>query len=131
MDNVYLIEEPDFVKCFFVKCTVTLSFHFEEKPVETVRVFERLFVTFCFNSFTIHSVLTEKLLVFLDIRELWLYSDKLSPVKKGNYFDMRLIPKSDSKTTVCFTVDRRSEICTYQAQKSPVKIVTLLQLRLG
>ena len=70
MDNVYLIEEPDFVKCFFVKCTVTLNFHFEEKPVEIVRVFERLFVTFCFNSFTIHSVLTEKLLVFLDIREL-------------------------------------------------------------
>ena len=46
----------------------------------------------------------------------------VAPVIKGNYFDMRLVSKSDSKRAVCFAVDRREEFCAYQAQKSPVKI---------
>ena len=46
----------------------------------------------------------------------------ISPVKKGNYFDMRLVPKTDTKRAVCFAVDRREEFCAYQAQKFPAKI---------
>ena len=46
----------------------------------------------------------------------------VAPVIKGNYFDMRLVSKSDSKRAVCFAVDRREEFCAYQAQQSPVKI---------
>ena len=46
----------------------------------------------------------------------------VAPVIKGNYFDMRLVSKSDSKRAVCFAVDRREKFCAYQAQKSPVKI---------
>ena len=46
----------------------------------------------------------------------------VSPVKKGNYFDMRLLSKTDTKRAVCFAVDRREEFCAYQAQTSSVKI---------
>ena len=46
----------------------------------------------------------------------------VSPVKKGNYFDVRLVSKTGTKRAVCFAVDRREEFCAYQAQKSPVKI---------
>ena len=46
----------------------------------------------------------------------------VAPVIKGNYFDMRLVSKSDSKRAVCFAVDRPEEFCAYQAHKSPVKI---------
>ena len=46
----------------------------------------------------------------------------VSPVKKGNYFDMRLVSKTDTRRAVCFAVDRREEFCAYQAQKSLVKI---------
>ena len=46
----------------------------------------------------------------------------VEPVIKGNYFDMRLVSKTDSKRAVCLAVDRREEFCAYQAQKSPVKI---------
>ena len=46
----------------------------------------------------------------------------VSPVKKGNYFDMRLVSKMDTKKAVCFAVDRHEEFCAYKAQKSPVKI---------
>ena len=46
----------------------------------------------------------------------------ISPVKKGNYFDMRLASKTDTKRAVWFAVDRREEFCRYQAQKSRVKI---------
>ena len=46
----------------------------------------------------------------------------VSPVKKKNYSDMRLVSKTDTKRAVCFAVDRREEFCAYQAQKSPVKI---------
>ena len=45
----------------------------------------------------------------------------VSPVKKGNYFDMRLVSKTATKRTVCFAVDRREEFFSYQARKSPVK----------
>ena len=45
-----------------------------------------------------------------------------SPVKKANYFNMRLVSKTDTKRVVCFAVDRREEFCAYQAQKSPAKI---------
>ena len=48
----------------------------------------------------------------------------VSPVKKGNYFDMRLVSKTGTKNAVCFAVDRCEEFCTYQAQKSPEKIKT-------
>ena len=44
------------------------------------------------------------------------------PVKKGNYFDMRLVSKTDTKRAVCFAVDRREEFCAYKAERSPVKI---------
>ena len=46
----------------------------------------------------------------------------VSPVKKGNYFDMRLVSKADTKRAVRFVADSREEFCGYQAQKSPVKI---------
>ena len=46
----------------------------------------------------------------------------VSPFKKGNYFDMRLVLKTDTKRAVCFAVDRREEFCAYQAQKSPVNV---------
>ena len=32
-----------------------------------------------------------------------------SPVKKGNYFDMRLVSKTDTKRAVCLAVDRRED----------------------
>ena len=51
----------------------------------------------------------------------------VSLVKKGNYFDTRLASKTDTKTAVCFAVDRREEFCAYQAQKSPVEIKTVFQ----
>ena len=44
----------------------------------------------------------------------------VSPVKKVNYFDMRLVSKT--KRAVCFAVDRRKEFCACEAQKSLVKI---------
>ena len=46
----------------------------------------------------------------------------VSPVKKGNYFDMRLVSKTDTKRAVCFAVDRREELCAYQAQKSSAEM---------
>ena len=45
----------------------------------------------------------------------------ISPVKKENYFDMRLVPKTDTKRAVCFAVDRGEEFCAYQTQKFPAK----------
>ena len=50
------------------------------------------------------------------------FKTNVSPVKKGNYVDMRLVSKTDTMRAVCFTVDRGEEICAYQAQKYPVKI---------
>ena len=50
----------------------------------------------------------------------------VSPNKKGNYFDIRLVSKTDTKRAVCFAVDRRGKFCAYQAQKSPVKIKLFL-----
>ena len=50
----------------------------------------------------------------------------VSPNKKGNYFDIRLVSKTDTKRAVCFAVDRREKFCAYQAQKSPVKIKLVL-----
>ena len=38
----------------------------------------------------------------------------VSSVKKGNYFDMRLVSKTDTKRAVCFAVDRREEFGEYQ-----------------
>ena len=35
---------------------------------------------------------------------------------------MKLVSKTDTKTAVCFAVNRREEFCAYQAQESPVKI---------
>ena len=46
----------------------------------------------------------------------------VSSVKKGNYFDMTLVSKTDTKRAVCFAEERREEFCVYQVQKSPVKI---------
>ena len=37
----------------------------------------------------------------------------VSPVKKGNYFDMRLVSKADTKRAVCFVADSREEFCAY------------------
>ena len=45
----------------------------------------------------------------------------VSPVKKGNSFDMRLVSRTDTKRAVCFAVDRHEEFCAYQALKSPVQ----------
>ena len=50
----------------------------------------------------------------------------ISPVKKGNYFDKRLVSKTDTKRAMCFAMDRSEEFCAYQAQKSPVKITFFL-----
>ena len=62
-------------------------------------------------------------LFFVDIKELNRYfMTNVSKVKKRNYFDMRLVSKTDTKRPVCFAVDRREEFCAHQTQKSPVKI---------
>ena len=45
----------------------------------------------------------------------------VSQVKKVNYFEMRLISKTDTKR-VFFSVDRPEEFYAYQVQESLVKI---------
>ena len=50
------------------------------------------------------------------------FMTNVSPVKKGNYFDMKLVSKTDTKRVMCFAVDRSEEFCAYQAQKFPVKM---------
>ena len=47
----------------------------------------------------------------------------VSPVKKWNYFNMKLIWKTGTKRAVCLAVDRCEQFCAYQAQKSPVNII--------
>ena len=46
----------------------------------------------------------------------------VSPVKKENYFDTRIVSKTDIKRAVWFAVDRCDRFCAYQGHKSPDKI---------
>ena len=60
---------------------------------------------------------------FLDSGELdGYFLRNISPVKKGNYFDLRLVSKSNSRRAVCFAIKRYKEFRKYQLKKSPVKI---------
>ena len=43
----------------------------------------------------------------------------VSPVKKGNYFDMRLVSKTDTRRAVCFVVDRRDKILRIPSTEIP------------
>ena len=45
----------------------------------------------------------------------------ISPVKKLNYFDLRLVSKSNSRRALCFATERYEEFRKYQLQKSPVQ----------
>ena len=99
---------------FCVRCFVTFSY------------LSHVWLGFRYNSFLVHLVLTKLSINFLYIPRNWMSILWLmfSPVKKGNYFDMRLVSKTGTKNAVCFAVDRCEEFCAYQAQKSPVKIKT-------
>ena len=46
----------------------------------------------------------------------------VSPVKKGNYLDMRLVSKTDTKRAVCLAVDRREEFCQQRQIKINIEI---------
>lgn len=61
--------------------------------------------------------------MFLDISESdGCFLTNILLVKKGNFFDIRLVSKSNSRRAVCFTTERYEEFRKYQLQKSPVKI---------